>query len=63
MFRSEDIQAFVFLTIPWFTESMTSQWVFVHETRYIFEYVFWTTMHEVTKLGQMIDKSKGNNFQ
>ena len=63
MFRSEDIQIFVFLTILWFTESRTSRRVLVQETTCIFEYIFWTTIHEVTKLGQIIDKSKGNNFQ
>ena len=61
MFRSQDIQVFVFLTIPWFTKSVTSRWVLVHETRCIFEYIFWTTTHEVTKLGQLIDISKDNN--
>ena len=48
MFRSQDIQAFVFITIPWFTESVTSRRVLVLETRYIFEYIFWTTTHEIT---------------
>ena len=63
MFRSQDIQVFVFLTIPWFTKSVTSRWVLVHETRCIFEYIFWTTNHEATKLGQLIDISKYNNSQ
>ena len=63
MFRSQDIQVFVFLTIPWFTKSVTSQWVLVHKIRCIFEYIFWTTNHEVTKLGQLIDINKDNNFQ
>ena len=63
MFRSQDIQFFVFLAIPLFTESVTSRWILVHETRYIFEYIFWTTTHEITKLGQLIDIRKGNNFQ
>ena len=62
MFRSQDIQVFLFLTIPWFTKSVTSRWVLVHETRYIFEYIFWITTHEVTKHGQLIDISKNNNF-
>ena len=31
MFCSQDIQVFVFLTIPWFTKSVTSRWVLVHE--------------------------------
>ena len=62
MFRSQDIQVFVFLTIPWFTKSVTSRLVLVLETRCIFQYIFWTTNHEVTKLGQLIDISKGNNF-
>ena len=63
MFCSQDIQVFVFLTIPWFTKSVTSRWVLVHEIRCIVEYMFWTTNHEVTKLGQLIDISKYNNFQ
>ena len=62
MLPSQDIQVSVFLTIPLFTESVTSRWVLVHETRYIFEFIFWTTTHEITKLGQLIDISKGNNF-
>ena len=62
MFRSEDTQVFVFLTIPWFTKSVTSRWALVYETRCIFEYIFWTTTQEVTKLGQLIDKNKGDNF-
>ena len=45
MFRSQDIQVFVFLTISWFTKSVTSRWVLVHEIRCIFEYIFWTTTH------------------
>ena len=54
MFCSQDIQVFVFLTIPWFTKSVTSRWVLVHEIRCIFEYISSTTNHEVTKLGQLI---------
>ena len=45
MFRSQDIQVFVFLTIPWSAKSVTSRWVLVHETRYIFIHIFWTTTH------------------
>ena len=30
---------------------------------YIYIYIFWTTTHEVTKLGQLIDIRKGNSFQ
>ena len=63
MFRSHDIQVFVFLTIPWFNKSVTSWWVLVHETRSVFDYIFWTTTHYAIKLGQLIDVSKGNNFQ
>ena len=43
--RFQDIQVFVFLTIPWFTKSVTSWWVSVHKTGCIFEYIFWTTTH------------------
>ena len=32
MFRSQNIQVFVFLTMPWFTKFVTSWWVLVHET-------------------------------
>ena len=32
VFHSQDIQVFVFSTIQWFTKSVTSQWVLVHET-------------------------------
>ena len=45
MFRSQDIQVFVFLTISWFAKSMKSWWVLVHEIGCIFEYIFWTTTH------------------
>ena len=38
-------------------------WVLVHETGCIFEYMFWTTTHEVTKLSQLTDICEGNNFQ
>ena len=38
MLRSQDIQVFVFLTIPWFVKSVAS-WVLVHETECIFEYL------------------------
>ena len=37
MFRSQNIQVFVFSAIPWFTKSVTSWSVLVHETGYIFE--------------------------
>ena len=30
---------FLFLTIPWFTKSVASRWVLVHETGSIFEYL------------------------
>ena len=63
IFRFRDIQVLVFLTIPWFNKSVTSWWVLVHETVYIFEYIFWTTTHWVTKLGQPIGTSKHNNSQ
>ena len=45
MFRSQDIQVFVFLTISWFAKSMKSWWVLVHEIGCIFEYISWTTTH------------------
>ena len=39
-FRSQDMQVFVFLTIPRSTKSVTSWWVLVHEKRCIFDYIF-----------------------
>ena len=45
MFRSQDIQVFEYLTIPWFTKSVTSWLVIVHEKRYIFEYISWSASH------------------
>ena len=27
------------------------------------EYIFWTTTHYITELGQLIDINKNNNFQ
>ena len=59
IFRS---QVFVFLTIPRFTKSVTSWWGLVQEIGCIFQYIFWTTTFSVTKLGQLIDKSKSNPF-
>ena len=61
-FHSQYIQVFVFLTIPWFTKSVTSWWVLVQETGFI-EYIFWTTTPYFTKLGQLIYINKDNNFQ
>ena len=63
MVRFQDIHVFSFLTIPWFTKSVTPWWVIVHETGCIYEYKFWTTTHYVTKLSQLIHINKGNNFQ
>ena len=63
MVRFQDIHVFSFLTIPWFTKSVTSWWVIVHETGCIYEYKFWTTTHYVTKLSQLIHINKGINFQ
>ena len=37
--HSQDIQVFVFL-ISWFSKSVTPWWVLVHDTGYIFEYIF-----------------------
>ena len=59
----EILKFLYFLTISWFTKSVMSWWVSVHETVCIFECIFWTTTHQVTKLGQLIDISDGNNSQ
>ena len=39
MFCSQDIQVFLFLTIPWFIKSVTSWWVSEHETGCIFKHI------------------------
>ena len=36
VFHSQDIKVFVFLTIQWFTKSVTSWWVLVHKMGSIF---------------------------
>ena len=45
VFRSQDIQVDLFLIISWFTKSLKSWWLLVHEIGCIFEYIFWTTTH------------------
>ena len=45
IFCSQDIQVSVFLAISWFSKSVTSWWVLVHQIGGIFEYIFWTTTH------------------
>ena len=45
MFRSQDIQPYVFLTIPWITKSVMSWWVLVYETGCIFEYMGGIKVH------------------
>ena len=60
MVHPQDIQVFVFLTIPWWQNLWRHDEYY--ETKYIFEYIFWITTHEVTKLGQLIDINQSNNF-
>ena len=55
--------SFAIFNIPWFTKSLTLWRILVHETGCMYEYIFWTTTHLVTKLGQLIDTSNGNSFQ
>ena len=45
MFCSQDVQGFTFLDIPWFTKSLTSRLVLVHETGCTFEYIISTKTH------------------
>ena len=45
MFCFQDIQVFIFLTIPWLTKPVTLWWVLVHKTGCIFEHIFWTIPH------------------
>ena len=39
IFRSRDLQVFVFLTIPWFIKSVTPWWILVHETVQFWIYI------------------------
>ena len=61
MFHSQDIQVFVFLIIRRFRKSVMPWWVLVHRGH------FWISFEphviKLTKLGQLIDISKGNNFE
>ena len=65
MFRSQDIQFFVFLTIPYLPNLWRhDEYYYMRQgTKPLVEYIFWTTTHWVIKLGQLIDISKGNTFQ
>ena len=51
------------MIISWFTKTVKSWWVLVHQIGWIVEYIFWTTTHLVTILAQLIDMSKHNTFQ
>ena len=41
IFRSQDIQVFVFLTNTLFTKSVTSWWAVIHATLWTFEHILW----------------------
>ena len=60
MFRSWDIQVFLFLTIPWFTKSVTSWWVSVYETGCIFEYLL--NHSSLTHQAWSIDRYKQRQY-
>ena len=62
MFHYRNIQVFVFLNIPWFTKSVTSWWVLVHETGCIFEYIFWTTSHQSHQIWSIYRYKQGKYF-
>ena len=57
MFCSQDVKVFVFLTISWFTKSVLSWWVLLHEPGCIFEYIF-EPQPQVTKCGQLRDNKQ-----
>ena len=57
MYHSQAIQVSVFLTIPWFTKSLTSL-LLVHETVY-----FWIYLLNHSKLGQLIDINRTTIFR
>ena len=48
LFLSWDIKVFVFLTSPWFTKSVMSWWVLVHETGYIHFWVYLLNQNSLT---------------
>ena len=58
----KNTQVFVFLTTPWFTKSVVSWWVLVHETGGIFEYIFWTKTHQVYQTWSIDRYMKGQQF-
>ena len=60
MFGCQDICIFNYPMIYQIFDEMISisTWDRVH-----FWYIFWTTTHKVNKPAQLIDISKGNNFQ
>ena len=60
MFRSRDIQVFVFLTIPWFTKSVTSWWVLVHETVHFWIYIL--NHNSLTHQTWSIDRCKQGQY-
>ena len=58
IFRSQDIQVFVFLTIPWFTTRVS-----VHETACIFEYIYLLNHNSPIHWICTCDRYNSNNFQ
>ena len=54
---------FLFKTILWISEVVTSWWVLAHEVKYIFENVFSIVNDLVMELGQLIDVIVGNVFR
>lgn len=49
---------FLFLTVLWTFNSARSLWALVLERGYVFEYFFWILIHQVLKLGQLIDNNQ-----
>ena len=61
IFHFQDIQVFVFLTIPWFNTSVASWWVLVHETGYIIEYIFWAIWWTGTKFQVLLNLASSSS--
>ena len=60
MFHSRDIQVFVFLTFPWFTESVTPWWVLAHKTVHFWIYLL--NYNSITHQTRSIDRYRQGQY-
>ena len=60
MFRSRDIQVFVYLTVSWFTKSVTSWWVLSHDRVHSWTYLL--NHNSLTRQTWLIDRYKQGQY-